>query len=976
MIRSRALSPVLCPDFSGLSVRGLLPSGLFRSILALPRILAPLFLLLAVSLPAQAANIFVTNTNDFVATGDGCSLREAVMNANTDSRSGSFECVAGNGDDVIILPPGRIQLPLVGADNGTADAHLGDLDVTGNLTVLGGGEQYSVIDGKSRTRIFDVQAGATLTLRRLTLTGGSNATQGGALRLGAGAVLLMEETIVMASSVTAADGHGGGLYLAAGSTADILRASLRGNSANAAGAQGGAIYCNGCTLRVHATSFTQNSATHSAGGLFLQGGSADLRFVSFNQNTAAASGALHSAGTLNLVGVISADNGTGVPGDDLACVSGSHTVQYSFAEYPSVACAADGLVAGLMSRADAPFFNSSDTRLLMNYSSDGRPSIIHPWASSSFRPVDGSGNPQSVPAGLCVEPAQSLFSGERLTDQWGRRLVDGSDCTNGSVHDRPLFSAYPTLISATVGDPAVALSFGIGGGNVDRDTDILLSGLDGAADDCLFAPQTLTIPTGTVPGQILVSPADLFGSMPALGRPERVCELVAEVSAGGDPRVLGATSGSIRIKVADDRSVQDISSPRNNETLNIGFVPVSTGGSASILYQAPAAGWTYTVAAGAITDDPDNRFQVTPVTNQPISASAPTPLVVACRAGGPLDNYSAVLAVSVSDGVATTWNYQYGLTCQVGHTVTLVPGTDETQLSEDASAAGQSTTVRVRLDSNSQVTTPFQVQVAQIVGTADASDFTLEPADGVVTFAPGDREQTLRVIAVNDDLIEGAEVLVLGMTLPPAAPVRAVTPSTLGLTLLSEDVLTRELTFTPITGLDGPVLAGERRVGIRTTLTNNSHPDSAPIAGLTVSTEVDQPVWLESFVIRSCPGGLDDQGQCPVDWIQANCTLEPSKRQASCRHPGFFSYGDEIEVLAIAWMADLDSAPSLNIDGVMVITASGRSDAESVTASVHKSYRLIGVQQSSGAAIGWPFLLVAVLLAWRGPRRRFVGLGG
>lgn len=952
---------------------------------ALSRLLSavvPLAVLLLVALPARAAVIYVTNTGDLVTSGDGCSLREAVMNANGDSRAGSFECVPGSGDDVIILPPSRIQFSLAALDDGAEDAQRGDLDVTGNLTVVGGGEQFTNIDGKLNGRIFDVQSGASLTLRRLTLSSGTAAAQGGAIRVAADATLAMEETIVIGSSVTGAAARGGAIFLGPGSTTSIIRSSLRANSANSG--QGGAVYCDDCTLMMHATSLTQNSASYS-GGLHLQEGSADLRFVTFFDNTASTGAALHSAGVLSLLGVVSADNGNGLPGDDLLCASVPAAAQYSFVEYPATGCNANGLASGVMSRANAPFNGSANTRLLMSYSSDGRPSIIHPWSSSGARPVvwvGGSWVPQTVPSALCVEPAQSLYGGGRLVDQWGRRFPQAGDCTNGAVHDRPLFGVSSPSINVLEGDPSFAINLSVAGGNVDRTTTVVLSGLSGAADDCQFAPKTLSIPAGSTPGSIQVSPGELFGGVPELGRASRVCELSAEVQSGGDPRVVGATTGPIRIKLTDDRSTQDISTPRNNEGLDIGFVPVAAGGSASILYRAPASGWTYTVAADAISDDAAGRFSVTPVVAQPIGVSTPTALAVTCKPGGPLGNYAAVLAVSVSDGIDTTWNYQYRLGCQVGHTVSLASGGlfgTELHINEVGTDGGNEATVLVKLDSPSLVTEPFQVQVKQVVGTADAADFTLDPADGVVTFMPGDREQAVRVIAADDTLIEGAEVLVLGMAVPsvvPAVPVRIAAPTTLGLTIDSDDILTRELSFTPITGLDGPVVAGERRSEIRATLRNTGHPDAPAITGLTVRTNVDQPVWLESFVIRSCPGGLDADGQCPVDWVQANCSLEPDKRQASCSHSGAFAYGDEIEVLAVAWMADLDSAPTISIEGVMTLTASGRSDGEAVSATVSKGYRLLGVQNGSGGAAGWPFLWVAVMLAWRGSRRRFVGLGG
>jgi CSLREA domain-containing protein len=51
--------------------------------------------------PAFAATITVTTTNDTIAGGDGCSLREAIANANGNDQSGSAECTAGQGGGTI-----------------------------------------------------------------------------------------------------------------------------------------------------------------------------------------------------------------------------------------------------------------------------------------------------------------------------------------------------------------------------------------------------------------------------------------------------------------------------------------------------------------------------------------------------------------------------------------------------------------------------------------------------------------------------------------------------------------------------------------------------------------------------------------------------------------------------------------------------------------------------------------------------------
>ena len=85
-----------------------------------------------------AGPITVTTTSDSIADDGFCSLREAVIAANTDS---SFhDCPAGSGADTIVfdaqLPrPVVITLTLTGADEDGAQS--GDLDVTGTLAMVG-----------------------------------------------------------------------------------------------------------------------------------------------------------------------------------------------------------------------------------------------------------------------------------------------------------------------------------------------------------------------------------------------------------------------------------------------------------------------------------------------------------------------------------------------------------------------------------------------------------------------------------------------------------------------------------------------------------------------------------------------------------------------------------------------------------------------------------------------------------------------
>lgn len=119
---------------------------------------------------APGATITVTTVVDEVVANSQCSLREAIQGANTDSAVGG--CLAGSGDDRLLLPAGVLALTLTGAnedDNGT-----GDLDLRANVTLSGLGAASTIIDGKQLDRVFHIHPGATVTLEHLTITNGQS----------------------------------------------------------------------------------------------------------------------------------------------------------------------------------------------------------------------------------------------------------------------------------------------------------------------------------------------------------------------------------------------------------------------------------------------------------------------------------------------------------------------------------------------------------------------------------------------------------------------------------------------------------------------------------------------------------------------------------------------------------------------------------------------------------------------------------
>src|SRR4051812_26942966 len=117
---------------------------------------------------ASAATIPVTTAADSLAADGACSLREAVIAANSDlPRSG---CPAGLGVDTIELPAGTYVRSIGGFGENAAAA--GDLDLTSNVTIHGAGAAVTTVDGARKDRVFDVVAGTVVTLEGITVAGG------------------------------------------------------------------------------------------------------------------------------------------------------------------------------------------------------------------------------------------------------------------------------------------------------------------------------------------------------------------------------------------------------------------------------------------------------------------------------------------------------------------------------------------------------------------------------------------------------------------------------------------------------------------------------------------------------------------------------------------------------------------------------------------------------------------------------------
>lgn len=256
-----------------------------RMILIIIFMLSGLF---AMQPASAAATITVTTTTDSIADDGQCSLREAVLSANTDTGTGG--CPAGSGADVIVFDPSLpdpavFLLILTGAnEDGSAT---GDLDLIGILNIQGINPNQVIIDGNGADRVFDIRPGATVTISGITVRNGnpgSGANGGGIIITGGtprAKLTLMNSFILNNTAVI-----GGGIQNASNGATAIIQATQI--SSNIAATSGGGIANSGDLTLINST-MTQNQA-RTGGGIEHSGFSMHLTNDTISNNTASDNG--------------------------------------------------------------------------------------------------------------------------------------------------------------------------------------------------------------------------------------------------------------------------------------------------------------------------------------------------------------------------------------------------------------------------------------------------------------------------------------------------------------------------------------------------------------------------------------------------------------------------------------------------------------------------------------------------------------
>ncbi|MGZ4185273.1 MAG: choice-of-anchor Q domain-containing protein [Solirubrobacteraceae bacterium] len=223
---------------------------------------------------AMAATLTVTTFDDSSGAGDGlCSLREAIAAVDSPGTAGTDCKPAAFGANTIVIPSGTSTLSSYFDPITQTGGEFVIAPTVTSLTIVGAGEKKTKI-AASRSlfdRLFRISAGATVTIKDLTLTGGravvgngGTGGNGGPAGDGAngGAILNAGSLTLIGAAVTnsrAGDGGGGGF--GAGAVPNGGPGGVGG-----AGGAGGAIYNTG-TLALEGSTIAGNHAgTGGAGG--------------------------------------------------------------------------------------------------------------------------------------------------------------------------------------------------------------------------------------------------------------------------------------------------------------------------------------------------------------------------------------------------------------------------------------------------------------------------------------------------------------------------------------------------------------------------------------------------------------------------------------------------------------------------------------------------------------------------------------
>lgn len=275
-------------------IRRSLPVLLLRLALSLVVVIGAL----VVAPQAAARAIAVTTTADDRLNNGNCTLREAILAANTDTAVDA--CAAGSGADSIKLLAGTYTLSLAGKNEDLGAT--GDLDITDDLTLSGAGRTATTIDANSVDRVLHVTGQTSVMVSDLALKGGD-------LPAGLGGAIYMEGLALTLVDVDVTLNTGTGTINTQAGSVILTRVRIRNNAGS------GLVVGGGVSATVRDSEVSANTATVGAGIRNQETGSLVVINTTISGNVADEDGGgLYNRGTADLYNVTLSDNTAGFNG--------------------------------------------------------------------------------------------------------------------------------------------------------------------------------------------------------------------------------------------------------------------------------------------------------------------------------------------------------------------------------------------------------------------------------------------------------------------------------------------------------------------------------------------------------------------------------------------------------------------------------------------------------------------------------------
>ncbi len=235
-------------------------------------------------------DIIVTSGLD--DNGAGCTLREAIANANSDTDNGGNGCAPGRAFDTIVfdssLSGSTITL------GGTQLVITTDLNIDGDPN--GTGAPDIEINANGGSRVLSIDA-AKVNLYGLTLTGGA-AGSGGGIRANNAASVSLSNSMVSGNNTTV----GGGIALSSSSSISLSNSTVSGNNANSGG---GIAAASASSVNLNHSTVSGNSVSAGGGGI-----SANSSSVSLSNSTVSGNNAMQGGGIFAMTSAVSLSNST------------------------------------------------------------------------------------------------------------------------------------------------------------------------------------------------------------------------------------------------------------------------------------------------------------------------------------------------------------------------------------------------------------------------------------------------------------------------------------------------------------------------------------------------------------------------------------------------------------------------------------------------------------------------------------------